>query len=79
MKQNIEYFENPTCINIQETKLRFQGQIKLAGYQIFETVRAGIGGGLLTAISQDISSVLISTGNENIEMIVVQVKIGNQM
>ena len=36
-----------------------------------------MGGGLLTAVSQDISPVLISTGNENIELIIVQGKIGN--
>ena len=36
-----------------------------------------MGGGLLTAISQDISPVLISNGSENIEMIGVQGKVGN--
>ena len=36
-----------------------------------------MGGGLLTAVCQDISPVLISAGNENIEMIVVQGKVGN--
>ena len=79
LKNNIAFFDNPTCINIQETKLRFQGQVKLDGYgyQMFETVRTGMGGGLLAAVSQDISPVLISTGNENIEMIVVQGRIGN--
>ena len=76
LKSNISFFKNPTCINIQETKLRFHGQVKLDGYQIFESVRTGMGGGLLTAVSQDIEPVLISTGNENIEMIVVQGRIG---
>ena len=78
LRDNINFFKNPTCINIQETKLRFQGKVKLDGYQVFETVRTGMGGGLLTAVSLDISPVLISAGNEHIEMIVVQGKVGNQ-
>ena len=76
LKSNIAFFNTPTCINIQETKLIFPGQVKLDGYQIFETVRTGMGGGLLTAVRQDIEPVLILTGTENIEMIVVQGKIG---
>ena len=77
LKENIDFFNKPTCINLQETKLRFTGTIKLEGYQIFENVRNGMGGGLLTAVSQDISPILISNGCENVEMLVVQGKIGN--
>ena len=59
LRENINFFNKPTCINIQETKLRFTATVKLEGYQIFENVRNGMGGGLLTANSQDISPVLI--------------------
>ena len=31
LKENIKFFK-PTCINIQETKLRFTGTVKLEGY-----------------------------------------------
>ena len=78
LKHNINNFNKTTCINLQETKLRFPGKIKLEGYQVFENIRNGLGGGLLTAMSQDISPVLISNGSEDIELILVQGKVGNQ-
>ena len=37
LKNNISFFK-PSCINIQETKLRFPGTIKLEGYEIFENI-----------------------------------------
>ena len=78
LKNNINTFQKPTCINIQETKMRFKGIIRLEGYQIFENVRSGFGGGLLTAVSQDISPVLVYSGTDEIELMVVQGKIGEQ-
>ena len=51
LKENINHFK-PSVITLQETKLRKQGTIKLPGYQIFEKVRSGHGGGLLTAKSK---------------------------
>ena len=72
---NINHFK-PSCINIQESKLRFCGTIKLQGYEIFENIREGLGGGLLTAVDKDICPVLISSGDEKFEAIIVQVKIG---
>ena len=78
LKNNINTFQKPTCINIQETKMRFKGIIRLEGYQIFENVRSGFGGGLLTAVSQDISPVLVYSRTDEIEMMVVQGKIGEQ-
>ena len=50
----------------KKSKIKFTGTIKLAGYQIFENVRKGGGGGLLTAIDQDLCPVLISNGNEKL-------------
>ena len=44
----------PSCVLIQETKLRFPGTFRLTGYQIFEKNRSGLGGGLLTAIDERI-------------------------
>ena len=78
LKNTINLFSKPTCINIQETKMRFKGIIKLEGYQVFEHIRSGFGGGLLTAVSQDISPVLVYTGNDEVEIMVVQGKIGEQ-
>ena len=54
------------------------GLIKIKGYQIFEKVRSGPGGGLLTAVDEDLLPVLISTGEEEeTEIMTVQVKLGN--
>ena len=43
----MKHFEYPSIVLIQETKLRQKGQIKLDqyGYEIFESPRAGMGGG----------------------------------
>ena len=68
----------PSCVLIQETKLRFPGTFRLTGYQIFEKTRSGLGGGLLTAIDENLSPVLISSGSEDIELLVVQILIGSQ-
>ena len=45
--------------------MRFPGTIKIEGYQIFENLREGLGGGLLTAIDISLNPVL--TGNEDFE------------
>ena len=73
----IEHFK-ASIVTIQETKLRRAGSLKLKGYQIYETFRTGgvEGGGLLTAVDDNINSVLISVGNdENIEILVVQANV----
>ena len=56
--------------------MRFPGTFKLKGYQVFEKIRKGHGGGLLTAIAENLSPVLISTGSEEVEILVVQVLVG---
>ena len=75
---NINHFK-PSIITIQETKIKRIGSIKLKGYQIFEKPREGgrCGGGLFTAVDDDLSPVLISDGNDNeTEVITVQIKVG---
>ena len=77
LKENINFFQ-PSAITLQETKLRRTGTLKLTGYQIFEKVRSGYGGGLLTAVNENLSPVLISTGKcEESEILVVQCKAQN--
>ena len=68
----------PSAITIQESKLTRTGQIKLKGYQIFEKIRpSGQGGGLLTAVDEDLLPVLVSTGSEEeTELITIQVRVG---
>ena len=75
--KNINVFQ-PTVITLQETKLRRLGTFKLPGYQVFEKVRSGFGGGLLTAVNENLFPVLISTGKcDDSEILVVQVKTAN--
>ena len=70
--KNINHFQ-PTIITLQETKLRVQGLIKINGYQVFEKVRKGYGGGLLTAVDENLQPVLISTGKtDESEILVIQ-------
>ena len=74
---NVNIFQ-PSCIILQETKLRFPGTVKIEGFQIFENLREGLGGGLLTAIDNNLNPVLISTGSEDFEALIIQVKIGSK-
>ena len=69
---------NPSCVLIQESKLRHQGTFKLKGYQIFEKIRGGQGGGLLTAINENLSPMLISEGSEEEEILIAQILVGKQ-
>ena len=42
------------------------------------SLREGLGGGLLTAIDNNLNPVLISAGNEHFEALIIQVKIGSK-
>ena len=74
LKNNINYFK-PSCIIIQESKLRNAGSFKLDGYQTFELNRDGCGGGLFTAIDENLSPVLIRTGEDKTEIMVTQISL----
>ena len=50
LKANIDYYKQPSCITIQESKLRNCNTIKIEGYKVFERNRIGLGGGLITAV-----------------------------
>ena len=77
LKNSINVFK-PSIVTLQETKARKTGSVKLKGYQVFEKIRSGgSGGGLLTAIDENLTPVLVSTGKEdNSELLTVQVKVG---
>ena len=72
----INIFDKPSCITIQETKLRTNGLNNILGYQVFQLNRTGLGGGLLTAAHDDLDPVLIKADIE-VELLIIQVKIGN--
>ena len=75
LKNTMKHFK-PSCVLIQESKLRKNGSLKLKGFQIFELNRQGMGGGLLTAVDENLCPVLISAGNEDSELLVVQAQTG---
>ena len=58
----------PSVITLQETKLRKLGTFRIPGYQVFEKVRSGFGGGLLTAVDEKLLPVLISTGKKRMDL-----------
>ena len=74
--ENISVFKYPSCITLQEIKLRKCGTVKLSEYQVFEKVRAGLGGGLLTAIDKNLNPVLIEAINDESVNLVVQCQLG---
>ena len=65
---------HPSAILIQESKVNKVGKIKLKGYQVFEKIRDNNnqGGGLLTAVVEDIKPVLIDV-EDSVDIIVVEV------
>ena len=65
-------------LTVQVSKLRQNGIIKLDGYQIFEMHRAGMVGGLLTAVKHELEPVLIFQCEEAAEIMIVQVKLGQR-
>ena len=78
LKNNVSLFSTPSCITLQETKSIKQGSIHLPGYQIFQlnrTVKQG--GGLLTAIDEGLDPVLVCAGDDDHEVLVVQVRVGH--
>ena len=72
----LKNYGGPSCVLIQETKLRLPGTFKIPGYQVLQKTRSGLGGGLLTAIDINLSPTLISSGGDDIELLVVQVMVG---
>ena len=76
LKNNIKELK-PEVIFIQETKLHRKGQIKLENYEVFEQIRdKSMGGGLLIAAHKSIEPVLISEGDDNVELLTVQCNLG---
>ena len=70
----LKQFGRPSFVTVQETKLR-SNNFKIPGYQVYQKNRIGLGGGILTAIDENIGSVLVSSTES--EILVVQTKIGD--
>ena len=66
----------PSIFSIQETKLKRQGKLKLEKFVIYELNRKNKnGGGLAIGVLEDLSPVWISEGDDNAEVLVVEVDI----
>ena len=66
----------PSCITLQETKLKNQN-VKISGYQLFFKDRENHGGGgLVTAIDENLAAIQVSSSENDI--LVVQVSVGGQ-
>ena len=68
---------NPTVFFIEETKMTTGGRIKTENsqkYQIFELVRqTKTGGGIAIGALADVEPVLLSEGNDNVEVLVIEI------
>ena len=60
LENGLQQFGNPSFVTIQETKLR-SNNFKIPGYQVFQINRTGFGGGILTAVDENIGSVLVTS------------------
>ena len=56
LENAIKQLGYPSFVTIQETKLRSHN-FRLPGYQVFQKNRTGFGGGILTAVDENIGSV----------------------
>ena len=74
LKNAIKHFGGPSYVTIQETKLKSHN-FKIPGYQVYQQNRTGAGGGLLTAVDENLESALVS--NTESEILVVQTGVGD--
>jgi hypothetical protein len=72
LKSIIKMLKFPSSITLQKTKLAKNAVFSLDKYQIQKN-RSGMGGGLLTAIDPILNPMLISTRNEEAEILTVQI------
>ena len=74
MKHALKHYKKPSCVTIQESKLK-SGNIKIPGYQLlFKNSENCGGGGLITAIDENLQSIQVSSSE--LDILVVQVKVG---
>ena len=74
----IGILKQPSCITIQETKLPKKANFKLANYQVFQKNRNSSGGGLLTAVDPNLNPMLITSKNEEAEILTVQLELNDK-
>ena len=78
LKALVEILGKPSCITLQKTKLCSKDTLKLKHYQIFQRNRNGFGGGLVTAVDPNLNPMLVTTRNDEAEVLTVQLDVNNQ-
>ena len=74
---NLVNIIKPSIITIQESKMRMKRKITLPGYQLYEKVRTDkAGGGIITAIINDLDHVLVHDAPDGIEILTVEIDLG---
>ena len=63
---------------IQETHFRKKGLLKIENYEIFEAIRKKQSGGSLIGAHKALNPILIDEFNDDFELLVVEVKVGNK-
>ena len=74
----IKLLGNPSCITLQETKLAKKSVFQLNDYQVFHKNRNSAGGGLSTAVDPSLNPMMISTKNEEADILTVQLEVNKQ-
>ena len=67
----------PTCVLIQETLLRPSETFQIQGYQCFVKNRQTRGGGLLTAVRNELLPVVVSDVEGDVEILTIQVEVND--
>ena len=66
---------SPAVILLQETKLYKQGVVTLKGFVTFEKQRKyGAGGGLFTAVHENLAPMMIENDDDNEDILIVDIK-----
>ena len=74
----LQHFNGPSCIMLQETKISTCLKSKLNGYKIFPPDLRRSESIVLTAVDKNLSPVLIPHENDDVNIIVVEILVGNQ-
>ena len=77
--RNIQHFM-PGAFFIQESKTKRKNKIKIPNYVIFEQIRKeSAGGGLITAVHENLEPVSVCDGMSDEEVLVVEAKLKNKI
>ena len=74
----LKYFDGPSCVMLQETKLTTCLKSKLKGYVLFPPDIRKRSGIVLTAVASHLSPIHVPLEVEDVDIVVVEAVVGNQ-